>query len=97
MNESLHYRIKLLIEETNDAFYSCGHMNTDFADFASLALGEFRHALRDPRLSPRDLRRMLRDAMCRDHYTDPDMPWSNYVTDRLIARHQQKSSERAAA
>ena len=63
MSTSIHQRIKMLIEETSDAFSSCGSINADYAEFASLALSEFKHVLRNPRLTKRQLTQMLRTGM----------------------------------
>ena len=80
MNKSVHYRIKILIEETNDAFSSCnGCVNADYAEFATLALSEFKHVLRTPCLTRRQLTKMLRSGMLKHKDIDPEGCWSTFM------------------
>ena len=85
-------RIQALIEDTNAAFMSCdGSMNTDYAEFASLALSEFKTALRDPALTRNDLMKILRKGMAKHRNRDPDM-WS-----ALMAKHIGKAANKTIA
>ncbi len=64
MTAIMHDRIRALIQETNDAFISTGGgMNTDYAEYATLAFAEFQAALNDPTLTKDDLMKMLRRGM----------------------------------
>lgn len=77
---SVHQRIKILIEETNDAFTSCGSVNTDYAEFAAMALSEFKNALSDQRLTPRQLTNMLRTGMTQHkQHSDPESCWATFM------------------
>ena len=80
MNISIHHRIKILIEETNDAFSSCGSVNTDYAEFATLSLSEFKNALSNPRLTPRQLTQLLRTGMTQHRaVADPESCWATFM------------------
>lgn len=71
-----HSRIRALIQDTNDAFLSIeGGSNTDYADFAGMALSEFKQALRDPNLTRSRLVSLLRKGMFETKHADPDQ-WS---------------------
>ena len=82
MNLPIHNRIRTLIEETNDAFYACGSINADYAEFASLALADFKTALSDQSLTRSQLRKMLRGGMvaCKDK--DPDN-WAVFMAQHM--------------
>ncbi len=72
MTFSTHTRIQALIEETNDAFTTCyGHMNADYAEFATLALSDFKSVLSQPSLTGSELKRMLRHSMTECRGQDP--------------------------
>ena len=92
MSVSIHSRIKVLIEETNDAFSSCGNINADYAEFATLALSEFKHILRNPRLTRHQLTKMLRAGMTEHKDVDPGANWAVFM-----AHYIAKTSNRDAA
>lgn len=93
MSISIHHRIRMLIEETNDAFYgSDGHMNADYAEFASLALSEFKHVLRNPRLTRGQLTAMLRTGMLKHKDIDPESNWSSFMA-HYITRSSNRNSK----
>ena len=72
MTLNVHTRIQTLIEETNDAFTTCyGHMNGDYAEFATLALSDFKSVLAQPTLTGSELKRMLRRGMSECRGQDP--------------------------
>ena len=80
MNTSIHHRIKMLIEETNDAFASCDTgMNADYAEFATLALSEFKHVLSNPALTRRELMGVLRSGMAKHKVVDPESCWATFM------------------
>ncbi len=80
MSVSVHHRIKMLIEETNDAFFSCdGCVNADYAEFATLALSEFKHVLHNPRLTRGQLTRMLRTGAIKHRDIDPEGCWATFM------------------
>lgn len=92
MNASIHHRIRQLIEETNDAFSSCGSVNADYAEFATLALSEFKHVLHKPELTRRQLMTMLRSGIHEHKDNDPESPWTTFLAD-YIAKTSNKSSK----
>lgn len=64
MGRSANSRVQTLIDDTNEAFLSCGGcINSDYADFASMAIAEFRQALDKPSLRRDDLVKLLRKSM----------------------------------
>ena len=79
MNTILHERIKSLLEETNAAFESAGRMNSDYAGFASMALSDFKEAMKSPSLTAQDLRRIIRKAHVNHKHMDPEGSWSAYI------------------
>jgi hypothetical protein len=79
MNVTVHHRIKILIQETNDAFGTYDGVNADYAEFATLALSEFKHVLRNPRLTGRQLTRMIRNGMHEHKAADPDSCWASFM------------------
>jgi hypothetical protein len=92
MTANVHHRIKILIEETNDAFTTCGSINADYAEFATLALGEFKHVLRNPRLTRRQLTKMLRSGMSmHKEAAPPGSSWTTFLAD-YIAGTANKSA-----
>ena len=79
-------RVEELIHETNEAFLSCsGSMNTDYAEFAGMALAQFKRELRDPNLTRRQLVAMLRRGMAKSQCNDKAR-WS-----ALMARQLDKA------
>jgi hypothetical protein len=82
MNISIHQRIRVLIEETNDAYASCGTMNADFAEFAAMAITEFKSILGDPDLTGERLIEILRLAMNKHHDKD-SVSWSIFVANHI--------------
>lgn len=86
MDTSIHQRIRVLLEETNDAFSCCGNVNGDFADFATLALSDFKSVLSDPALTSRELKVLIRKSMTRCRDEDPQS-WS-----MLMAQYVAKAA-----
>jgi hypothetical protein len=82
MNVSIHQRIRILIEETNDAFACCGAVNADFADFAALALSEFKNVLGNPNLTQEQLIDILRGGMNKHQDKDPNS-WSVFMAQHI--------------
>jgi hypothetical protein len=85
MSTSVHHRVKLLLEETNDVFSFCGSVNADYAEFASLALSEFKNALHKPELTRPELLRMIRTGTTRHKEISVDDPQCCWAT--FVARH----------
>lgn len=80
MNSSVHARIKHLIEETNDAYSSFGGtVNADYAEFASLALSEFKNALHKPDLTDHELRHIIRKGMNQHRKKNPSSCWATFM------------------
>ena len=88
MSESVHHRIQNLIEETNEAFGYCGSVNADYAEFATLALSDFKSILKSPELTGRDLRRIIRKGM-NQHKDKTSGSWSAFM-----AQHVAQSANR---
>ena len=79
MNVSVHQRIRTLIEETNDAFCeSEGAINADYAEFATLALSDFKSVLSAPKLTKHELMDLLRTAMQKHKDKDP-LNWAAFM------------------
>lgn len=82
MNVSLHQRIRVLLEETNDAYASCGSVNADFAEFAAMAITEFKTVLGDPDLTGERLIEILRRAMNK-HQDKDSGSWSIFMANHI--------------
>lgn len=78
MSLSVHQRIRILIEQTNDAFSCYDAVNADYAEFATLALSDFKEALRNPNLTRGQLTRMLRRGMMKHSDKDPGS-WAAFM------------------
>lgn len=78
MSLSVHQRIRILIEQTNDAFACYDAVNADFAEFATLALSDFKEALRNPNLTRGQLTQMLRRGMMKHQDKDPGS-WAAFM------------------
>lgn len=66
MDHSVHSAVVTVLEETGSAYRSFSDFNsanTDFAEFAGMALAQFKTALRRPELTREDLQSMLRRGM----------------------------------
>lgn len=72
-------KIKYIIQQTNDVFENSGGVNTDYADFATIALSDFRSTLSNPDLTDRELKRLIRHAS-KNYRTDkPSNSWSSFI------------------
>ncbi|MCB1531986.1 MAG: hypothetical protein KDJ35_03860 [Alphaproteobacteria bacterium] len=90
---TVYNRIKSLIEETNDAFSSCrGAINTDYAEFATMSLSDFKAALEDPRLTSESLVQMLRTGSIEHRSEDPESCWATFMA-HYMARTANKNTE----
>lgn len=91
MGINVYNNIKSLIEETNDAFFTCrGSINTDYAEFATMSLSDFKRALKDPRLTRDDLIGMLRNGATEHKTEDPESCWSTFMA-HYVARSANKN------
>jgi len=90
MNQAEHRLVKQLIDETSYAYDSCHGLNADYAEFASMALADFKAALKNPDLTARQLRRIIRQAYLQHRNRDDN--WSAF-----IAMHVAKSSNQNLA
>ncbi|MCC7305098.1 MAG: hypothetical protein IT558_02445 [Alphaproteobacteria bacterium] len=90
MNITIHQRIRILLEETNDAFACYDTVNADFADFAALSLPEFKNVLGDPDLTEEQLTNILRRGMAKHQDKDPHA-WSVFMAYH-IARAANRNS-----
>ncbi len=74
--------VKFVIDETSAAyetFSAHDYMNADFADFAGMALGQFKDALRRPELTRADLEALLRSGMKRHRGRAAETDWSTFM------------------
>lgn len=74
--------LRNVIEETDWAYRSVlqhEYMNSDYADFAGMALGQFKDALCDPDLTREELEKMLRKGMSRHRKSAPDSCWTTFM------------------
>ncbi len=85
-------QIKDLIEKTNDAFRNCDSVNMDYAEFASLALSDFKEILKNPYLTGRDLRRIIRKGHNNHKATDQQESWASFVAG-FIAQSSNENLE----
>ena len=76
-------QIKDLIEKTNDAFKNCDSVNMDYAEFASLALSDFKEILKNPYLTGRDLRRIIRKEHNNHKASNPQSCWATFVAGHI--------------
>lgn len=79
MSQTVHERIKNLIEGTHEAFENYGAMNTDYAEFASLALSEFKSALQNPELTGQQLRKLIRVGHKSHSHESPEECWATFM------------------
>lgn len=84
MDNVMHVALRSVIEETGDAYrhFSDYHTaNTDFAEFAGMAISQFKTALGNPDLTREDLQLMLRRGML-THRTSggSEQGWSAFMT-----------------
>ncbi len=80
MNTSFHGRIKTLIEETNAAYGTVnGHVDCDYAEFASLSLPEFKTALGNAELTAGELSILLRSGGASHRQTAPKDCWATFM------------------
>ena len=80
--------IKEVIEEIDTAYHEFSNyhnMNADYPDFARMAVGQFRTAMRNPELTREDLESLLRKGLSKykDKCPDPNHcvigSWSGFV------------------
>ena len=76
-------RIKALVEQTNEAYESCGRLNMDYAAFASLSLSEFKAALNNPDMTDRDLRKIIRSGHNTHKAKNPKACWATFVASHI--------------
>ncbi|MCB1784048.1 MAG: hypothetical protein KDI13_08620 [Alphaproteobacteria bacterium] len=74
--------LEIVIEETNWAYHAAQQhesMNADYADFAGMALLDFKNALRCPELTREELETMLRSGMHRYRSLAPEDGWTTLM------------------
>lgn len=82
MQHTIQRDVKLVIEETRTAFTTFldrEYANADFADFAAMALGQFKDALRRPELTRGDLEALLRSGMKRHRGRAAETDWTTFM------------------
>ncbi len=81
-NDMIRKEVRTLIEETSFAYRSFlrhDYMNSDFADFASMALSQFKNVLRDPELTRERLEVILRKGMKKHRALDTNSCWTSFM------------------
>ncbi|MEM7650513.1 MAG: hypothetical protein AAF204_00325 [Pseudomonadota bacterium] len=79
-NRHTYSRLKYLLEETNDAFESCaGCVNSDYAAFLSMRLSELKNILKNPSLTGKQLRRVVRSGSKRFGKRDDEGQWAAFM------------------
>jgi len=79
-------RVRGLIQETSSAYelyHSAGYANSDFAEFASMSISDFKSALRNPNLTPRQLRQLLRHGNSAHRDMAPQSCWASFLADYI--------------
>tara|TARA_A200000113_G_scaffold16938_2_gene15016 strand:+ start:439 stop:822 length:384 start_codon:yes stop_codon:yes gene_type:complete len=93
MKYSFECPVKLLIDETSEAYAQYDSVNADYAAFASMALGEFQTALDDPGLTGQTLRRVLRDGNRMHSMRSPmASSWSSFMA-KYVSQNVNGNSE----
>lgn len=92
MTVSTHQQIKTLIEDTTIAFENCGGVNTDYADFATMALADFKTLLGSPKMTDRELKQLIRKANNKHRAKDPQGCWSTFIA-RSIAKQSNSNTQ----
>ncbi|MCL4678777.1 MAG: hypothetical protein KJ017_09325 [Alphaproteobacteria bacterium] len=81
-DEAIQREVLDIIEETSAAYHDFsmhGYTNADYADFAAMALSQFKNALRDPALTREQLEQILRKGMKKHKIMDPSANWSGFL------------------
>lgn len=91
MEQQMKDQIKNLIEQTNGMFMNCGGVNTDFADFATIALADFRTLLNEPDMTDRELKQLIRRAAARHKAAKSKDCWKSF-TARYMSRKANNNS-----
>jgi hypothetical protein len=94
MEQAMRRDVKVVIEETSSAyqvFSDYDYMNADFADFAAMALGQFKDALRRPELTRGDLERLLRSGMQRHRGRAAETDWTTFMASYVTTASNEDS------
>lgn len=81
-DEAIQREVLDIIEETSAAYHAFSmhdYTNADYADFAAMALSQFKSALRDPALTREQLEQILRKGMKKHKIMDPSASWSGFM------------------
>ncbi len=93
MNHSIHDRLKHLIEGTYEVFENYGPVNTDYAEFASLSLPEFKSLLEKPDMTGQELRKMIRKGNLRHTAESPQVCWATFMAQYVRSNANAESIE----
>lgn len=91
MTDKIYDKIRHLIKATDDAYISYDTANADYAEFASLALGDFQKALSKPSMTNIELRVLIRSAFRKLGTGRQNKDWHNFVAD-YISRSSNESA-----
>ena len=81
-------RLRGLIQETSSAYelyHKAGYVNSDFAEFASMSIADFKAALRDPNLTRRQLRQLLRHGNSAHRDMAPKSCWASFLANYIAS------------
>lgn len=97
MNTSKHIALRSVIEETEDAYrtFSDYHQaNADFAEFAGMALTQFKQAMQTPDLTNEDLQSVLRRGMTNHRASGAsESGWSAFMASYVTRAMNDKAFE----
>lgn len=79
--------VRDVIEEIDVAYHGLiayQPMNTDYAGFASMAVSQFRDALRDPDLTREELGELIRKGIKKHRARGADANWTKFVASYMV-------------
>ena len=96
MKHSIQKDVMIVIEETSSAYQTFSDhnsMNADFAEFASMALGQFKDALRQPEMTLLELQKLLRSGMKRHRRRAAETDWTTFMASFMVTAANESSFE----
>ncbi len=82
MSDLIKRDVRHVIEELDAAYHGSTEysgMNADYANFAGMAIGQFRTAMRDPDLTRDRLELLLRKGINKHRAKRCDSSWTKFV------------------
>ncbi|PCI98047.1 MAG: hypothetical protein COB14_08265 [Alphaproteobacteria bacterium] len=87
MENTIKSDVRDVLEEIDIAYHGLvayQPMNTDYAGFASMAVAQFRDALRDPELTREELGKLLRKGIKKHRARDTEVSWTKFVASYMV-------------